>query len=129
MDSFSQCATELPRAPNLEQSSTILMGIQTVTQRPNCRRQISCRLFGVFILAVAFSGVGSCLAEVAGEGDGLVAHWKFNEGAGDAIKDSSRNGNDGRIIPENAPSSKWGAGEFAGSISFSGDNDYYVQIP
>ena len=56
-----------------------------------------------------------------------MAHWKFDEGSGDAVKDSSGNGNDGTIVPANTPEPKWGTGEFAGSVSFSGR--HFVRIP
>jgi hypothetical protein len=62
-------------------------------------------------------------------GRGLIAHWKFEEGAGDVVKDSSGVGNDGTIVPANTPQPKWGTGDFAGSVSFSGNNDHFVRIP
>jgi Concanavalin A-like lectin/glucanases superfamily len=80
-------------------------------------------LFGIALPLVAFSAWG----EPAGSG--LVAHWKFEEGSGDTAKDSSGNGNDGTIVPANAPEPKWGTGEFAGSVSLGGGTDYHVRIP
>jgi Concanavalin A-like lectin/glucanases superfamily len=84
-----------------------------------------CRLvFGTFFFVVALAAVAPCSAE-----DGLIAHWKFNEGAGDVIKDSSGEGNDGTIVPAKTPEPTWGTGDFAGSVSFSGDSDHFVRIP
>jgi hypothetical protein len=85
--------------------------------------------FGIFLFVIALPVVGSCLAQGGPGSSGLVAHWKFEEGAGEAVKDSSSNGNDGAIVPANTPEPKWGTGEFAGSVSFSGDNDHYIRIP
>ncbi len=61
--------------------------------------------------------------------NGLVAHWKFEEGAGSAVKDVSNHGNDGTIVPANIPEPKWGTGEFAGSVLLSGGHDHHVRIP
>jgi Concanavalin A-like lectin/glucanases superfamily len=79
----------------------------------------------IFVLGLALSLLGSCSAP----GDsGLIAYWKFDEGSGSVVKDSSGNGNDGTIVPINAPEPKWGTGTFAGSISLSGADDNYVRI-
>lgn len=86
--------------------------------------------FGTFLfVASALATVGSCSAEDEALGGGLMAHWTFHEGAGDVVKDSSGEGNDGTIIPANTPEPKWGTGDFAGSVSFSGGNDHFVRIP
>ena len=81
-------------------------------------------VFGMFL----FITVGPCSAEDEPVSGGLVAHWKFEEGAGDVVKDFS-GGNDGTIVPANTPELKWGNGDFAGSLSFSGGNDHFVRIP
>jgi hypothetical protein len=86
-------------------------------------------VFRIFLFANAFSIFGSCLADDVTVGDGLVAHWRFKEGTGNVVKDSSLLGNDGTIVPTNTPKPKWGTGEFAGSVSFSGENDHFVRIP
>jgi len=103
--------------------STILMAVQP------CRERFYSLAFGIFLFVIALPIDGSCLAQVGPGGGGLVAYWKFEEGAGDAVKDSSGNGNDGTIIPTNTPEPKWGTGEFAGSISLSGCDDHHVRIP
>ena len=86
-------------------------------------------VFGMSLFFITSVLVVPCLAQDETVGGGLVAHWKFEEGAGDAVKDSSGEGNDGTIVPGNAPEMKWGTGNFAGSVSFSGDNDHFVRIP
>jgi len=83
----------------------------------------------MFLFVIASAIVESCSAQDETVGGGLVAHWKFEEGAGDVVKDSSREGNDGTIVPANTPEPKWGTGNFASSVSFSGDNDHFVRIP
>ena len=86
--------------------------------------------FGTFLVIVSvLATVGACSAEDETAGGGLIAHWKFAEGAGDVVKDSSGEGNNGTIVPANTPVPKWGTGDFAGSISFSGGNDHFVRIP
>src|SRR5262245_39820359 len=75
--------------------------------------------FGTFFfVASALATVGSCSAEDETVGGGLTAHWTFQEGAGDVVKDSSGQGNDGAIVPANTTQPKWGTGGFAGSVSF-----------
>ena len=86
-------------------------------------------VFGMFLFVIALALVGPCSAQDETVGGGLVAHWKFEEGAGDVVKDSSGEGNDGTIVPANTPEQKWGTGDFAGSVSFSGGNDHFVRIP
>jgi concanavalin A-like lectin/glucanase superfamily protein len=85
-------------------------------------------VFGMFLFVIALAIVGSCSADDKAVVGGLIAHWKFAEGAGDVVKDSSGEGNDGTIVPVNTPKPKWGTGDFAGSVSFSG-NDHFVRIP
>ena len=81
------------------------------------------------MLLIALAIAGPCAAESGPVVGGLIAHWKFEEGAGDAVKDSSGEGNDGTIVPAKTPEPKWGTGNFAGSVSFSGDNGHFVRIP
>ena len=86
-------------------------------------------VFGMFLFVIASAVVGPCSAQDGTVGGGLIAHWKFEEGAGDVVKDSSGEGNDGTIVPANTPEPKWGTGYFAGCVSFSGGNDHFVRIP
>jgi hypothetical protein len=84
---------------------------------------------GMALIVIAVTIVAPCSAEDGSLGRGLIAHWKFEDGAGDVVKDSSGRGNDGIIVPANTLEQKWGTGDFAGSVSFSGDNDHFVRIP
>src|SRR5262249_47003076 len=111
---------------------SLLMFNKISTRLMAVRDVMSERFFlslGIFLFVILFSTVASCLAQEGNGGDGLVAYWKFEEGAGGAVKDSSGNGNDGTIIPTNTPEPKWGAGEFTGSVSLSGCDDHHVRIP
>ena len=85
-------------------------------------------VLGMFLFILASPVIVPCSAqnEIVG---GLIAHWKFEEGAGDVVKDSSDKGNDGTIVPANTSEPKRGTGDFAGSVSFSGGNDHFVRIP
>jgi hypothetical protein len=51
----------------------------------------------------------------------LVAHWKFDEGAGTIAYDSAGD-NDGTLV--NGPT--WTVGQIGGALDFDGDNDYVV---
>src|SRR3989344_2390269 len=55
---------------------------------------------------------------------GLVAHWKFDEGSGTTVSDSSGNGNTGTLT--NGPT--FTTGKIGQGLSFDGINDA-VQIP
>lgn len=93
-------------------------------------RETFCSLtLGMFFSVVGLANIGFCLAEDRAVTAGLIAHWNFEEGAGDVVKDSSGEGNDGTIVPLNTSKPKWGTGDFAGSASFSGGNDHFVRIP
>jgi len=59
------------------------------------------------------------------ETSGLVAWWKFDEGAGTMAWDSSRNGNGGTIHGAVWANGKEGNGK---ALSFDGTNDY-VRVP
>jgi len=84
-------------------------------------------VIGIFLFVMACAVIEPCLARNETVG-GLIAHWKFDEGAGDVVQDSSGNGNNGTIVPANTSQLKWGIGDFAGSVSFSGGNDHFVRI-
>ena len=61
---------------------------------------------------------------------GLVGHWTFDDAQGNAVLDSSGLANDGLILPLGlADESKWGAGDFAGTVKLSGGGDNFVRIP
>ena len=82
---------------------------------------------GTFLVGVACLLDRSVAAEEELGGGGLVAHWKFDEGSGNAVKDLSGNGNDGTIVPANATEPTWGTGEFAGAVLLSGGT--VVRVP
>ena len=56
------------------------------------------------------------------EGSGLVAHWTFDEGAGDTAHDSAGD-NDGAIH-----GAQWAEGRIGGALDFDGVDDY-VEVP
>lgn len=85
-------------------------------------------VLGVSLLVIGLAILEPCSAEDNAVSGGLIAHWTFAEGSGDAIKDTSAKGNDGTVVPANTSKPKWGTGSFAGSIVFSG-NDHFVRIP
>ncbi len=53
--------------------------------------------------------------------DGLLGYWRFNEGSGGTVADSSGNGNDGTII---APGAAWVEDPALGSVYQSGGGSY-----
>ncbi|MDD4062224.1 MAG: LamG domain-containing protein [Candidatus Pacebacteria bacterium] len=61
--------------------------------------------------------------------DGLVGHWKFDEGSGTTAYDASGNENHGTLF--NGPT--WVDGKMGEALDFDGDNDYIdlgdVKIP
>jgi len=75
------------------------------------------------ILAAAGGGVVQAV-QAAGSGgggsdEGLVAEWRFDEGAGSVLHDSSGNGNDGTIH-----GASWTAGKFGNALRFDGQDDF-----
>ncbi|MDD5518917.1 MAG: LamG domain-containing protein [Candidatus Omnitrophica bacterium] len=60
---------------------------------------------------------------------GPVAHWKFDEGEGRTVYDSTDNNNDGTLVlAGSATSSAWVAGKNGSALSFDGTDDY-VSVP
>ncbi|RZN42511.1 MAG: DUF11 domain-containing protein [Methanosarcinales archaeon] len=55
----------------------------------------------------------------AQDDDGLVAEWRFDEGSGSVLVDSSGNGNDGVIY-----GATWVEGKCEGALRFDGVDDY-----
>jgi hypothetical protein len=51
--------------------------------------------------------------------EGLVGYWNFDEGKGDATKDSSKYGNDGKIT-----GTQWAKGVLGSALQFNGVSDY-----
>jgi Concanavalin A-like lectin/glucanases superfamily len=86
-------------------------------------------VLGTLLFGSASVIVAPCLAGDETVGGGLIGHWRFEEGAGNSVRDSSGEGNDATIIPATTPEPKRGTGDFAGSVSFNGDSDHFVRIP
>jgi len=56
---------------------------------------------------------------------GPVAHWKFDEGEGRTVYDSTPNDNDGTLVlAGSATSSAWVSGKYGTALSFDGTDDY-----
>ena len=75
----------------------------------------------VFVLAVV-CGLLTVDSFSAEKEKGLVGWWKFDEGSGNAAKDSSGNGNEGEI--NNA---EWAAGKSGKALKFNGE-DAFVEV-
>ena len=56
--------------------------------------------------------------------EGLVAHWKFDDGEGTTAQDSSGNGHHGALIGD----PQWAPGHLRGALEFDGTDDY-VDLP
>jgi YVTN family beta-propeller protein len=67
----------------------------------------------------AQSNSANATTQAAGGGGQLVAYWKFDEGSGTSVPDSSGNGNNGTV---------YGATWSGGALSFDGVDDY-VAVP
>jgi hypothetical protein len=59
-----------------------------------------------------------------GSDEGLVAHWKFDDGSGGTATDSAGT-NNGALVGDTA----WTAGRIDGALSFDGNGDYVVVAP
>jgi len=68
---------------------------------------------------VAALGIGLTNVAEAADPD-LVAHWKFDDGSGTTVVDSSGNGNDGTFVGE----PQWVAGKLGGALEFDGNSEY-----
>ncbi|MBM4089354.1 MAG: LamG domain-containing protein [Planctomycetes bacterium] len=75
-------------------------------------------LTSVLMVVAGFLASGVCAAQ-----EGLLGHWKFDEGQGDVAVDSSGNENDGDIW-----GAEWVRGEFGTALRFDG-NGAHVAIP
>ncbi|PXF51347.1 MAG: hypothetical protein C4B55_02845 [Candidatus Methanophagaceae archaeon] len=73
---------------------------------------------GGVVQAVQVAGSGG-----GGSDEGLVAEWRFDEGAGSVLHDSSGNGNDGVIH-----GATWTEGKFGNALRFDGQDDF-VEVP
>jgi len=73
---------------------------------------------GVYAADVSNAAKSPAEAVPGGE-QGLVGYWRFDEGKGDAAKDSSKNRNDGTIT-----GAKWAKGVMGSALQFNGATDY-----
>jgi hypothetical protein len=73
------------------------------------------KLFYFVSLALVMVLVNSTSAE-------LVGHWKFDEGTGEAVNDSSGNGNHGTLVD----SVVWDTGQIGGALKFDGTPGYVI---
>jgi hypothetical protein len=65
--------------------------------------------------------LGLVLPSMAGAADpDLVAHWKFDDGSGTTLFDSSGNGHDGTLVGD----PQWVSGMLGGALEFDGAGDY-----
>ncbi len=65
----------------------------------------------------------TCTLPGRAEPPGLLGHWKFDEGQGDVVIDSSEHANDGEIVD-----AQWVNGSFGTALHFDG-NGAHVSIP
>ena len=81
-------------------------------------KSLQTSLFFVAVLVVLI-GTGSAWGVESSESiQGLIAHWKFDEGQGDIAYDSAGN-NDGTVY-----GAQWTTGQINGALSFDGVDDY-----
>jgi hypothetical protein len=86
------------------------------------RKEAAC----IALLGVLWLGAGSAHAAPA-----VLAHWRFDEGAGQAAADASGRGNDGQLgasVAGDAAEPAWTAGHDGGSALAFGGADY-VSVP
>ena len=81
------------------------------------------RLGLVYLILIIISLMFSNISDAKIDPESIVGVWLFDEGKGDITKDSSQNGNDGKLIlnPE------WTEGKFAQALTFHGTD--YVEVP
>ncbi len=75
------------------------------------------RLFLAILFAVCLLTLP---ANAALDADSIMGMWLFNDGNGNTAKDSSQNGNDGKIIG----GAKWVDGQFGKALEFDGTDDW-----
>ncbi len=90
-------------------------------------------LFVLAILAISVGALGRIndyfvkQAEAGHLNLGLVGYWKFDEGTGQIVNDSSGNANNGTLGTTSSPGIDdpiWTSGKFGGALDFDGANDY-----
>ena len=91
---------------------------------PNFDGPVCCPNRGTATATISVAGVvlaPSDSAPIPPLEQGLVGYWKFDEGSGTSVSDSSGNGNDGAW---NGSGGHWTAGKIKGAGDFNGSDDY-----
>ncbi len=88
--------------------------------RPFVERSAIVSLGAAFCLAVLLV---SQVAAAAASAPGLLGHWRFEQGRGDVLEDSSGNGNTGDML-----GSEWAKGDFGTALHFTG-TDSCAAVP
>lgn len=88
------------------------------------RKQI--RVFLAILMLIQAFIILPMYAQANIDAKSIVGIWLFEEGKGDIVKDSSGNGNDGKI-KGNVVWTK--EGKFGNALEFPGVNDNFVEIP
>jgi hypothetical protein len=65
----------------------------------------------------------ACSTTAWADQPGLLGHWKFDEGQGDVVSDSSDHANDGELLD-----AQWVKGSFGTALLFDGQGGH-VSIP
>ena len=75
------------------------------------------------VLCISFIVISLMLAGVSNaeiDEESIIGMWLFDDNKGDTAKDSSGNGNDGKLMGD----PKWVEGKFGKALSFDGVDDY-----
>ncbi len=78
------------------------------------------RTFFISLIFILFTFSVTYSAE-----EGLIGYWNFDEGSGDIAKDSSGNGNDGKLIRNPV----WVEGKYGKALRFDAGQRQKVEIP
>ena len=73
---------------------------------------------GLIILSLMFTSISGAKIDPKT----VAGYWKFDDGSGDVIRDSSGNGNDGKIS-----GAKWADGKFGKALECSLGN--FAEVP
>ncbi len=83
-------------------------------------------LIGVVALSVLGMAAGSSRASI--DPETIVGIWLFDEGGGDVATDSSKNANDGTLLPADSGPQWTTQSKFGGALEFSGQS-VYIEFP
>lgn len=113
---------------NFESGLNITSGQTTFTlENLTCNTQYHFRVYGVSGGSNYFGGnvdfnTGECTDVNLDEG--IIAHWKFNEGTGTTALDSTNNNNDGTL----GSGTSWTEGKYGSAIHFDGTGAVDVPV-